>query len=282
MNKKIVFFFSFILMFSNSIYGVQKVEVYTYDTLPPLAFRDTTGTLTGIYIEIVKKAVSRMPDYEVVFKVVPWARAKQKVSDGSAFAILPPYFHAHDWLTAGSEKRPYIWPYSLPLFTQSDVVMCNSKINPTPEWKFPESYEGLTFAMWRGDGRAGGKFMDMVKNQKIRVVEVSDILRTVLFVLKERADCTVTSRMPFFWYLNRIKNSPKYNVISGNVQLIESSVISKNQGYLGYSDIDSDKNYPFKKDFSIKFDIEVYKMKKNNEIDSIVESFIGIQPWMLE
>lgn len=124
--------------------------------------------------------------------------------------------------------------------------------------------------------------MGMVKSEKIKTVEVNDILRTALFILEERADCTVTSKMPFFWYLNRIRNSPKYNVMSKNVQLIESSVISTNQGYLGYTDINSEKNYPFKKDFSIKFDIEVYKMKKNKEIDSIVESFIGIQPRMLE
>ena len=43
-------------------YAVQDVEIWTYDTLPPLAFKNEQGELTGVYVEIVKAAVARMPD----------------------------------------------------------------------------------------------------------------------------------------------------------------------------------------------------------------------------
>ncbi|MFC3152954.1 hypothetical protein ACFOEK_18080 [Litoribrevibacter euphylliae] len=43
----------------------------------------------------------------------------------------------------------------------------------------------------------------------------------------------------------------------------------------GYTDIDSDKNFPYKKDFSIKFDIEIYKMKESGELNEIINRFVN-------
>jgi polar amino acid transport system substrate-binding protein len=56
----------------------------------------------------------------------------------------------------------------------------------------------------------------------------------------------------------------KYN--QKEVILKEVAIISSNAGYLGYTDINIEKNFPFKKYFSIKFDVEIYKMKKNGQI----------------
>lgn len=140
------------LAFSSPVFPVQPVEIYTYDILPPFAFRDDSGKLTGIYIEMVRRAVERMPDYSATFQVIPWARAKNLTKKGKAFAILPPYFHAHDWLTDDT-KEPYIWPYFLALHYQSDVVICNEEVvMNTPKPNFPEDYKGLTFVMFRGMG----------------------------------------------------------------------------------------------------------------------------------
>jgi len=131
--KKAVTFLIIYLLSNSVVFSSQEVRISTYDVLPPLAFRDTNGELTGVYIEIVRSALSKMPDYSISFNVVPWARAKLEARTGVTFAILPPYFHAHDWLTKEKPMRPYIWPYSLPLFTQHDVVICNKKalINKT-------------------------------------------------------------------------------------------------------------------------------------------------------
>jgi len=67
--------------------------------LPPYIYLDEQGELTGIYVEIVKRAVSRMPGYTVTLTPLPWIRAKNEAKKGKTFAILAPYFHAHDWLT---------------------------------------------------------------------------------------------------------------------------------------------------------------------------------------
>ncbi|MCL9781199.1 hypothetical protein M9194_07135 [Vibrio sp. S4M6] len=99
------------------------------------------------------------------------------------------------------------------------------------------------------------------------------------FFLLARANCIVTSKVPFYWYLSRLDDVTSFeidgkdivvNVDGKNVALKEVSVISTNNGHLGYTDINAKKNFPFKKDFAIKFDIELYKLKKSGEIDKII------------
>ena len=270
-----------LLLFTGSLLsGVsaqQKIEVYTYDVLPPFAYRNDQGELTGVYVEIVKEAVSKMPDYAVSFMVVPWSRAKHKTKDGKAFAILPPYFHAHDWLTDTKPRRPYIWPYSLALFTQHDVIVANKQVLTKPGATFPEDYAGLTVVMFRGDGRAGAKFRQMVADKKITLLEVNDIEACIKMLLAGRADCTITSRIPFAWHIKRMKDSGEYQKYDKGLKLKETAIISSNEGYLGYTDIDAEKNFPFKKDFIIKFDIEIYKMKKQGRINEIIKKFIDVK-----
>lgn len=273
MKKTVVSLFIYLILHSVAI-SAQKVEIYTYDVLPPLAFRDNQGELTGVYIEIVKTAISRMPDYSVTFKVVPWSRAKLEIKTGRAFAILPPYFHAHDWLTDLKPKRPYIWPYSRSLFTQYDVVICNEKVLSKPRANYPYDYQGLTFVMWRGDGRAGTKFDQLVEENKIKLQLVNDVKSTIPFLLKGRADCTIASKLPFAWHVKQLKDAGDYQKNDTGVSLKTSSIISSNDGYLGYTDIDDEINFPFKEDFSIKFDIAIYKLKKSGEIQKIIDKFI--------
>lgn len=265
-----------IYLISNSVvFSAQNVEIYTYDFLPPLNYRSEQGELTGIYIEIVKTAVSRMPGYTVSFNVVPWARAKAYAKAGLAFAVLPPYFHAHDWLTETHPKRPYIWPYSQPLLTQYDVVVCNEKVLTSARMAYPDDFKGLRFVIYRGDGRAGEAFNQMVKNKQVKLQELKDISVIVPYLLKQRADCTITSRASFDWHVRQMKKTGKYQEYNDQkVVLKEASIISSNEGYLGYTDIDAEKNFPFKKDFSIKFDIEIYKMKKEGVIQDIIDRFI--------
>jgi len=274
MNKVTFLVLSYFLT-SSVVFGAQQVEVATYDVLPPFAFKDDQGKLTGVYIEIVKEAVSRMPDYTVVFTVFPWTRAKKQVEKGLVFAILPPYFHAHDWLTTAEPKRPYIWPYSLSLITQHDVVICTEKVLSVPRDNYPQDYEGLDFVMWRGDGRAGEAFTKMVKEKKINLQSLNDVKSTIPMLMSGRADCTVTSRIPFAWYVKQMKESGEMKRYwEKGIVLKEAAVISSNNGYLGYTDINTEKRYPYKKDFSIKFDIEVFKMKRSGEIQQIIDRFV--------
>lgn len=274
MYKTIFFTFIFIF-FSWNESSAQQIKVVTYDDQsPPFIYRDKEGELTGIYIEIVKTALSNMPSYQADFVSLPWVRAKSEIESGKAFAILPPYFHAHDWLTEDSEQRPYIWPYSLPLFTHSDIVICNEYVQIKAEAEFPIDYQGLRFVMSNGDGRAGESFSQLVNDKKIELLLVNDIENFFPALFTGIVDCTIMSKFTFAWYKKQIKEKNVFQKLSEKGRrLIVVATIASNDGFLGYSDINVDKNFPFKKDFSIKFDIQIYKMKKNGVIKKIVDRF---------
>lgn len=270
-----IFICSIVITLPSSAFSVQEVTVLIDDgNWIPYTYKDKDGNVTGIYPEIVKKAVSRMPGYTVNFLGVPWSRAKLHLKEGRFFAMLPPYFHAHDWLTDDEPKRPYIWPYSLPLLTQTDIVVCDAMKLESPRPNWPEDYQDLSFAMQRGDGRAGEKFVKMVEEKKINLVFARSNLHTIKLLLLGRADCTVISKKPFHWQINEMKKNGEYARLGKVVPLKESKTIRTNEGYLGYTDISAEKNFPFKKDFVIKFDIEIYKMKKSGEIQEIIDRFV--------
>ncbi len=195
--------------------------------------------------------------------------------EGKAFAILPPYFHADDWLTDDT-KKPYIWPYSLKLHHQSDIVICNDEIAKTLRPNFPEDYKGLKFVMYRGDGCAGVKFTEMVKNGDIKLQSVNNTEKIIGILQKKRADCTCFSELPFAWNIKKLKETGKYKEYDKGVKLIKVATINTNAGYLGYTDVNDEKNFPFKKDFSIKFDIEINNMKKSGEAVKIIEKFTKV------
>lgn len=265
---------AYLYIWTSLVSAQQEVEIYTYDSLPPYAYRDEKGQLTGLYIELVRTIVSRMPDYALKLTVLPWERAKHMAETGEAFAILPPYFHAHDWLTDQEPKKPYIWPYSMPLYTQKDVVICNDRVKLKSINQFPRGFAGLNFVMWRGDGRAGQAFDAMVKRKEISVHLVNSIEVVINLLVTARYDCTVSAALPFNWYLAKQSKSKNFKSLNLKYPLKNLSVVSSNQAYLGYSDINSQQNYPFKKDFVIKFDIELYQMQQRGELSDIVKRFV--------
>lgn len=272
---KKVFSIIYLILITFVIYPVQEVVIVTDDVSAPFTYTDSDGNLTGIYIEIVKKAVSLMPDYSVSFKILPWERAKNEVKYGKAFALLPPYYHSHDWLTEDEPKRPYIWPYSEPLFTQFDVVIFNSKsLNNTID-NYPRGLKGLDVVMLRGDGRAGVDFDTMVEKKEVFLTLVNKNEHIIPHLLTNKSDCTIVSKATFSWYVKQMKESGEYQKYDRNgVFLKEVFTIGSNIGYLGYTDVDDEKNYPYKDDFSKKFDQVIIQMKERGEIIKIAESFI--------
>ncbi|WP_019615692.1 hypothetical protein [Psychromonas ossibalaenae] len=193
--KFIIIVFICLMSLTSPAFSVQEVTILIEDgRFAPYKFNDKDGNVTGIYPEIVRKAVARMPEYQVKFLELPWARVKLHIKKGISFAMLPPYFHAHDWLTNKKPKRPYIWPYSLSLVTQTDIVVCNAvKLKPSRS-NWPEDYQDLSFAMQRGDGIAGEKFNKMVEKKKINIYFVRSTLHTIPKPLED-ADSELSSKV---------------------------------------------------------------------------------------
>lgn len=265
MNIRILHVFFIITMFwSTSVLAAnQDVTIYVDENYPPYTFQKN-GKANGIYVKILEKAFANMKGYSIEIQAVPWQRGKLLLETGKGFALVPPYFHGHDW--------PYIWPYSLPILNETVVVMCTDKVLKTPRSNWPEDYAGLTIGINAGyDGYGGDKFWEMVKNGKILLSEATSTRQNIRMLTRQRTDCYMISRLSFAWELKQLATAGLYDA-SKHPQIREGAILQVDPGYMGFTNADNGA-FDFKLDFVKQFDIEIYKMFKNGEIQRIIDDF---------
>ena len=258
--------FVFIIILSTRAFAADiEVTVYADASYIPYSYEEE-GKVKGIYTEILKVAFSRMKGYKVKIQPIPWKRGLRMLENGTAFALYPPYFHVL--------KRPYIWPYSIPILDERVVLFCSEDILANSRRiHWPEDYYGLKIGNNRGYYLGGEKFWKAVKAGKIKVEEVNGNSANILKLGLKRTDCYMIDRLSFLWELNRLKLAGKYDEGGRHVKLLEGATISIEQGFLGFTAEDKGK-FSFKEDFKKKFDIIIYDMRRSGELQRIVDDFI--------
>ena len=240
------------------------VTVYADNSYPPYSYTEN-GEVKGLYSQILKVAFSRMSDYTVKIQAVPWKRGLRMLESGTGFALYPPYFHL--------QKRPYIWPYSLPILDERVVVFCQRKIlsdNSRPRW--PEDYYGLTIGINAGFHLGGEKFWQAIEEGKIKVIEANSNRQSLNALGLGRTDCYINDRLTIQTELKRLKNQGEYAPGSKHAYLVEGATITLEQGFLGYTDRDNDK-FTFKSDFQKQLDVQIYNMRRSGELQKIIDQF---------
>ncbi len=243
--------------------GEIEVVIWVNDTHPPYTYKEN-GEARGIYIEAMQRISARMDGYVMKFNPAPWQRVKKEVRQGNAFSFVPPYYHGHDW--------PYVWPYSLPIMDESVVVVCRDEILQAPRPNWPDDYIGLIIANNTGyDGFGGPRFRQFVAEGKIELQELKTTRQNIIVLLKERADCYMVNRLSYAWEMKRLIESGQIEA-EAKLEIRESLVISTDAVYMGFTDRDNGR-YSFKRDFQQKFNNELYKMHKSNELGEITEEY---------
>ncbi|MEH6628468.1 MAG: ABC transporter substrate-binding protein [Motiliproteus sp.] len=241
-----------------------SVTVYADDSYPPYSYLED-GTAKGLYTKILQTAFSRMPDYHVKIEAVPWKRGLKLLESGSGFALYPPYMHY--------KKRPYIWPYSLPILDERVVVYCHAKVMDKFErFLWPEHYYGLTIGINAGFQVGGDEFWEAVNTKKIKVMEVRGNREGLLSLGKRRADCYMNDRLSINLELLSLRNSGEYREGSTHAKLVEGATVTLEQGFLGYTDRDQGK-FAYKSDFQKQLDIQIYEMRRTGELQQIMDNF---------
>lgn len=243
-----------------------RVELLADANYPPYSWQEGSE-VRGIYADIIRAVTASMPEYEVVIKPVPWRRGLSMIEQGSAFAIFPPYYQP--------DNRPWMWPYSQPLLDEELVVMCGAKVAVnTPEAQFPADYHGLRFGINAGFVIGGDAFWQAVKEKQIDLEEVKSNRENLLKIVRGRVDCTVNDRLSLLYeLLNMIKADQL--AVTDMSQLKQGPVLSKEQGFLGYSRTGA---FPYKQTFIEQFDMALYQLKKRDGIRVIVEQYLGKSP----
>ena len=262
-----VLWWGFTALLSPAAYAEEapiEVTVYADAGYPPYSYVEQ-GVAVGIYAEILKRAFARMPRYRVTIAPVPWRRGLAFIESGQAFAIFPPYYHP--------TTRPYMRPYSEPILDEKVVVFCRADVLARPRLRWPEDYLGLVIGSNAGFMLGGEAFRAAVSAGKIRYEEVGGNEQNIRKLIAGRLDCYVNDRLAVLWEYGRLRR--KGGLLGDRPDALqEGAVISREQGFLGFTDKDSGR-FPYKADFIAEFNAIIVKMRTSGEINNIVSQFLG-------
>ena len=246
------------VMASTSVFAASDVTVYGDDSYPPYSYVES-GRVTGIYTVILERIFSKMPDYSVTIKGVPWKRGLSEVEGGKIFALYPPYKRP--------EQRPYM-EYDMPILDEKLVVVCQKSVLSSPKPNWPGDYMGLTIGNNAGFSAGGDEFRAAVKAGKIKLNETKGTPKNLLKLIAGRVDCYMNDALSIQWELKKLQNEGKYDGQS----VVEGATISSEQGFLGFAT--NGGKFPFKDDFKAQYHKILSGMKESGEVDQIVNDFI--------
>lgn len=237
----------------------QNVTIYCDDDYAPYSFLSKEGKPQGIYVDILNKAFAKMDGYKVAIEAVPWKRGLKMLEDGTGFGIFPPYKRPKD--------RPWM-DYSDPILNEKYAVMMLSAQTDKPRPNWPGDYFGLTlgknagFALPENDA-----LKQAIKDGKIVIDESGSSEQNLLKLSKGSIAGYITDPIAAQQEWKKLLGERK---VSG--ELVEAATISTEEGFLGVTNTDKGA-FAFKADFLGKLNAILAEMKKNGEVQKIVDTY---------
>ena len=264
----IVCFFSLIVMPPVAVSDIaasgQTVTIFVDDAYQPYSFKNAAGEAQGVYIDILKTAFSRMPEYSVKLEPVPWKRGKLLMEKGEGLGLAPAFFHGHDW--------PYLYPYSLPISDEKIISVCHASVLNKPRSNWPNDYIGLRVGNVAGfDGWGGDVFYDLVHQGKIAYEEAKGSVESIIKLGLGRVQCIMMEENAFDQEYSKLIMNGEYDQEKFH-SLKKGAFVGMDPVYIGYSKkaIQSG-DYPFHLEFRQAFDTVIYKMTKSGEIREMMQ-----------
>ena len=217
----------------------QPVVIVTDDSYPPYSFYHD-GQLQGMYIELVKAAAEYIKDdYKIDIVAEPWKRALASIENGQALAILPPYKHI--------EKRPYIWPYSIPIFNEVVVAFCRNDVDLVAALtsQIDHSLPPINVGINAGFLILNDEFEKAAAEKRIIVWENRSTHANIEKLFRSRIDCYVNDRRSTLWEMEQLRYTDPSMDMS---HITEKMVVISRAAYIGYAKDESGR-FSFKDDF---------------------------------
>lgn len=241
-----------------------KVTILVDDAYKPFSYKEN-NVAKGMYIDVLHTAFSRIQGFTVTMEPIPWQRGKHMMEKGAALGLAPAFFHGHDW--------PYLYPYSLPFYTETIIAVCGADILSTPRPNWPDDYIGLTIGNVTGfDGWGGEAFYSLVREGKIHIQEAKGSASNILILAQGRVDCIMMEDRAFDYQFRELKERGLYD--KEMKPLKKGVIIGTDPVYIGFSKPAREQGkYPFQFEFMQAFDSEIYKMIKSGEIAKIMDAY---------
>ncbi len=235
------------ILIATSLFAAQVVELACDKGYPPYSYKDGK-VAKGAYVDVIKAAFDKIPEYDVKFKAMAWKKVMTNARKGKVIGFFPPYFN---------KEREAWTKFSEPILPETTVVFAKDKVN-NKKVKFPEDFLGLTVCMNRGFGLStmgGDKFAKMVDSGSIDIKWGNNNKVCLNQVKKNKAD---------FYINDQLIDTKKFPSIKRGLQA------QKNNGYIGFT---LKGNYSYKDDVRKKFNKVIVQMKKDGEVEKILKKY---------
>jgi len=248
-EKKInLLIFLIFLFLNNMLFAKQQVTIYGDDNYPPYSYQKN-GHAQGIYVDILKLVFSKMKNYEVTIKMLPWKRGISYLKNDEIFALFPPYY----------DQNRALWMLFSESILREEILIYGKKENLEGRKNWPEDFYGSTIGLNRGFtpyGMGGETFGDAIIAGKIKIEEANNTEQNLKKLERDR----------FNFYLY-----DKFLDIAAYPSIKRGMVVNTNHGHLGFSI--ENISYKYKNDFISTFDQIMKKLKKTNEINKIIKKY---------
>ena len=240
----------------------QRVIIYGEATYKPYSWVEN-GEFKGLYIDILQRVFQQMKDYQVTLKAVPWERGLHLLEVGKGFALFPPHYHP--------ARRPYMSPYSFPLFMEKTILVCNKSVASKHREKWPDDYMGLTIGQSSGYLLGGEAFFEAVEQEKIFISDSLRAGQNLLMVASGRIDCYINDELVINEELMMLNSNKNY--IKTLEKLDSGRVVAFKESYLGFTNV-NEENFPYKADFVKQFNHILKEMTDSGEVEAIAAKYL--------
>lgn len=233
----------------------QKVQILADDNYPPYSYLDLSNKPAGLYVDLINAVSARMKAFSIQVQMVPWKRGLSMVEQGEALAIMAPYFRP--------KSRPWIRPYSEPLFRETVVVVCRKDQVPPSPIVWPDSFFGKNFGNTLGFQTADAAFFNAVAAGQIGLEEAPGIIAHLRKLMVRRLDCYVNDRLAIAVSLRDIHET------MDSAGLAQAYEIKGEDAFLGFSA--NARNVALKDAFVAEFNHSLAELRASGEAARIME-----------
>jgi len=235
---------------------------------PPYSYSEEDEA-KGLYTDILRKAFTRMPEYNVQIRPVPWARGLAEVASGRAFALYPPYYRpiARPWMD-----------YSRPILMEKVVVFVRAELARIRSVEhFPFGYSGLRIGMNRGFMSIDDQdYQSMLATGALKQSYANDNRSNLAKLYHGRIDAYINDRLSVQWELEQMQREGVFAQNDLN-WLVEGPWLSGEAGYLGYTRLNASA-YPYKPQFMQRLDKVLTELERDGSIERLTKNYDLVNP----
>lgn len=238
----------------------QVVELLFDKDYAPASYVSEDGSLKGFHQQILKLIHDELQGYSLAFKPVDWRTALKQIESGDAVGVVGPFFLG--------DLRPYMHPYSRPLYNEKVIVICNPGVELAEPVIWPTSFANKLMLNVQGfDGWLDNEARHRRFTALMNFLEVPNITVAAQMVSKGNADCSLYEELALAYTRQNAGPETSLNVI-------QVAHITEQPIHVGYSFAALQKaENAHLQDFIRQFDFAVYKLQQEGKIEQVLTKF---------